>query len=97
MKSKNKNHINNSFLYMVLGVVIVFILITSTPLKSLTYYFTLPFYETGGMELQITIWNAINIVLSLIVGIIAGKIIGNNINNKKNPKAKSFNGNGTTI
>ena len=51
MKSKNKNHINNSFLYMVLGVVIVFILITSTPLKSLTYYFTLPFYETGGMEL----------------------------------------------
>ena len=55
MKSKNKNHINNSFLYMVFGVVIVFILITSTPLKSLTYYFTLPFYETGGMELQITI------------------------------------------
>lgn len=90
MKSKNKNHINNSFLYMVLDVVIVFILITSTPLKSLTYYFTLPFYETGGMELQITIWNTINIVLSLIVGIIAGKIIGNSINNKKIQKQKAF-------
>lgn len=65
----------NPILYTIAGILIAFTLITSTPLKALTYAITLPFYAAKATDLQLTLWNTINIILSVILGFFLGKII----------------------
>ena len=55
-EKKSKRH---PVLYAIAGFLIAFALITSTPLKAVTYPLTIPFFTTGGMELQVTVWNVI--------------------------------------
>lgn len=71
-EKKTKRH---PLLYAVLGFLIAFTLITSTPLKAITYPITLPFFATGGMELQIMVWNVVNLVISVIIGAVLYKVI----------------------
>ncbi len=69
---KTKRH---PVLYAIGGFLIAFTLITSTPLCALTYPFTLPFYATGGPDLQRDVWNAINLIVSAVIGVILYKVI----------------------
>lgn len=71
-EKKTKRH---PVLYAVLGFLFAFTLITSTPLKVITYPLTMPFFSTGGMELQIAIWNAVNLAISAVVGALLYKFI----------------------
>ncbi len=71
-EKKTKRH---PLLYAVLGFLIAFTLITSTPLKAITYPITIPFFEVGGMDLQVMIWNVVNLIVSAIIGAILYKVI----------------------
>lgn len=71
-EKKTKRH---PALYATAGFLIAFTLITSTPLKVLTYPATIPFFPIGGMELQTTVWNAVNLAVSAIIGAILYKVI----------------------
>ena len=66
-EKKTKRH---PLLYAVLGFLIAFTLITSTPLKVVTYPLTIPFFAMGGMELQLTVWNVVNLAVSAVIGAI---------------------------
>lgn len=57
------------------GFLIAFTLITSTPLKAITYLPTLPFFSMGGTELQLAVWNIVNLIVSAIIGAILYKVI----------------------
>lgn len=57
------------------GFLIAFTLITSTPLRVLTFPVTMPFFPIGGMELQTTVWNVVNLIVSAIIGAILYKVI----------------------
>ena len=59
-EKKTKRH---PVLYAVAGFLIAFALITSTPLKAITYPITIPFFSAGGMELQVMVWNIVNLVV----------------------------------
>lgn len=71
-EKKTKRH---PLLYAVLGFLIAFTLITSTPLKAITYPVTIPFFATGGTELQLVVWNVVNLVVSAIIGVILYRVI----------------------
>lgn len=71
-EKKTKRH---PLLYAVSGFLIAFTLITSTPLKTITYPVTLPFFATGGMELQLAVWNVVNLAVSAAIGVILYKVI----------------------
>ena len=60
---KTKRH---PLLYAVLGFLIAFTFITSTPLKAITYPVTIPFFATGGMELQLIVWDVVNLAVSAV-------------------------------
>lgn len=62
-------------LYAIAGFLIVFTLITSTPLCALTYPFSLPFYATGRPDLQRDVWNAINLIVSAVIGVVLYLVI----------------------
>ena len=55
-EKKTKRH---PVLYAIGGFLIAFTLITSTPLKAITYLPTLPFFSMGGTELQLAFWNIV--------------------------------------
>lgn len=55
--------------YMAIGVCIVFVFVTSTPLKESTFMLTMPFYDMSSPWVQYGIWNAINIAIALLIGI----------------------------
>ena len=57
-EKKTKRH---PVLYAIGGFLIAFTLITSTPLRVLTFPVTMPFFPIGGMELQTTVWNVVNL------------------------------------
>lgn len=61
--------------YAIAGFLIAFTLITSTPLCALTYPFSLPFYATGGPDLQRDVWNAINLIVSAVIGVVLYLVI----------------------
>ena len=69
---KTKRH---PVLYAIAGFLIAFTLITSTPLCALTYPFSLPFYATGGPDLQRDVWNAINLIVSAVIGVVLYLVI----------------------
>lgn len=71
-EKKTKRH---PVLYAVAGFLIAFALITSTPLKAITYPITIPFFPMGGMELQVMVWNIVNLVLSAIIGAVLYGVI----------------------
>lgn len=71
-EKKTKRH---PVLYAVAGFLIAFALITSTPLKAITYPITIPFFSAGGMELQVMVWNIVNLVLSAIIGAVLYGVI----------------------
>lgn len=71
-EKKTKRH---PLLYAVLGFLIAFTLITSTPLKVVTYPLTIPFFAMGGMELQLTVWNVVNLAVSAVIGAILYRVI----------------------
>lgn len=71
-EKKTKRH---PLLYAILGFLIAFTLITSTPLKAVTYPVTIPFFAAGGMELQVMIWNVVNLIISAIIGAVLYKVI----------------------
>lgn len=71
-EKKTRRH---PLLYAALGFLIAFTLITSTPLKAVTYPLTIPFFATGGMELQLTVWNVVNLAVSAAIGAILYRVI----------------------
>lgn len=71
-EKKTKRH---PVLYAVLGFLIAFTLITSTPLKVITYPFTMPFFALGGMETQVMVWNVINLIVSALIGVVLYGVI----------------------
>ena len=71
-EKKTKRH---PVLYAIGGFLIAFTLITSTPLKAITYLPTLPFFSMGGTELQLAVWNIVNLIVSAIIGAILYKVI----------------------
>ena len=71
-EKKTKRH---PVLYAIGGFLIAFTLITSTPLRVLTFPVTMPFFPIGGMELQTTVWNVVNLIVSAIIGAILYKVI----------------------
>ena len=71
-EKKTKRH---PVLYAIGGFLIAFTLITSTPLKVITYLPTLPFFSMGGTELQLAVWNIVNLIVSAIIGAILYKVI----------------------
>ena len=71
-EKKTKRH---PVLYAIGGFLIAFTLITSTPLRVLTFPVTMPFFRIGGMELQTTVWNIVNLIVSAIIGAILYKVI----------------------
>ena len=71
-EKKTKRH---PVLYAVAGFLIAFALITSTPLKAITYPITIPFFSAGGMELQVMVWNIVNLVVSAIIGAVLYGVI----------------------
>lgn len=71
-EKKTKRH---PVLYAVAGFLIAFALITSTPLKAITYPITIPFFSAGGMELQVMVWNIVNLVVSAINGAVLYGVI----------------------
>lgn len=71
-EKKSKRH---PVLYAIAGFLIAFALITSTPLKAITYPITIPFFSAGGMELQVMVWNIVNLVLSAIIGAVLYGVI----------------------
>ena len=71
-EKKTKRH---PVLYAIGGFLIAFTLITSTPLRVLTFPVTMPFFPIGGMELQTTVWNVVNFIVSAIIGAILYKVI----------------------
>lgn len=73
-EQKSKRH---PVLYAVGGFLIAFALVTSTPLKAITYIPVIPLFEIGGSGLQMMVWNIINLVVSAIVGVVLYKVISN--------------------
>ena len=71
-EKKTKRH---PVLYAIGGFLIAFTLITSTPLRVLTFPVTMSFFPIGGMELQTTVWNVVNLIVSAIIGAILYKVI----------------------
>ena len=71
-EKKTKRH---PVLYAIGGFLIAFTLITSTPLRVLTFPVTMPFFQIGGMELQTTVWNVVNLIVSAIIGAVLYKVI----------------------
>ena len=67
-EKKTKRH---PVLYAIGGFLIAFTLITST----ITYLPTLPLFSMGGTELQLAVWNIVNLIVSAIIGAILYKVI----------------------
>lgn len=47
----------------------------TTQFCALTYPFSLPFYATGGPDLQRDVWNAINLIVSAVIGMVLYLVI----------------------
>lgn len=71
-KNDTKRH---PVLYAIAGFLIAFTLITSTPLKAVTFPLSIPFFTPESNDLQIMVWNAVNLIVSAIVGFVFYKII----------------------
>ena len=82
-EKKTKRH---PVLYAIGGFLIAFTLITSTPLKAITYLPTLPFFSMGGMELQLAVWNIVNLIVSAIIGAILYKVIARTADKSRSQK-----------
>lgn len=82
-EKKTKRH---PVLYAIGGYLIAFTLITSTPLRVLTYPFTLPFFPIGGMELQTMVWNIVNLTVSAVIGAILYKVIAKTADKSRSQK-----------
>ena len=82
-EKKTKRH---PVLYAIGGFLIAFTLITSTPLKVITYLPTLPFFSMGGTELQLAVWNIVNLIVSAIIGAILYKVIAKTADKSRSQK-----------
>lgn len=82
-EKKTKRH---PVLYAIGGFLIAFTLITSTPLKVITYLPTLPFFSMGGPELQLAVWNIMNLIVSAIIGAILYKVIAKTADKSRSQK-----------
>ena len=71
-EKKTKRH---PVLYAVLGFLLAFTVITSTPLKVITYPLTVPFFAMGGMDAQVMVWNVVNLIVSAVFGVVLYGVI----------------------
>lgn len=93
-EKKSKRH---PVLYAIAGFLIAFALITSTPLKAVTYPFTIPFFTTGGMELQVTVWNVINLAVSAVIGAVLYKVIAKSADKSRAQKNAAIDRNNAQV